>query len=34
MVGTRTIEATLPGADPAALSAVAGVSACRVRERL
>jgi ABC-2 type transport system ATP-binding protein len=31
MVGTRTIEATLPGADPAALTAVPGVSACQVR---
>jgi len=31
MVGTRTIEATLPGADPAALTAIPGVSACQVR---
>jgi ABC-2 type transport system ATP-binding protein len=31
MVGGRTIEATLPGADAEALRAVPGVSACRVR---
>jgi ABC-2 type transport system ATP-binding protein len=31
MVGTRTIEATLPGADPTALTALPGVSACQVR---
>ena len=31
MVGTRTIEATLPGADLAALTALPGVSACQVR---
>jgi ABC-2 type transport system ATP-binding protein len=31
MVGTRTIEATLPGADPARLARVPGVAACQVR---
>ena len=31
MVGTRTIEATLAGADPARLGRVPGVAACQVR---
>ncbi len=31
MVGSRTIEATLPGADPARLARVPGVTRCQVR---